>query len=68
MVERKGKDYIVGKYLAPEHVGTEDGEEGKMAKKEEGLFLACAQTGKLRDRDQGGIENRTDLCTPPCVK
>lgn len=21
MVERKGKDYIVGKYLAPEHVG-----------------------------------------------
>lgn len=32
-------------YLAPEH-GTEDGEERKMAKKEEGLFLACAQTGK----------------------
>ena len=29
-----------------EHVGTEDGEERKMAKKEEGLFLACAQTGK----------------------
>ena len=46
MVEKNGKDYITGKYLAPEHVGTEDGEERKMAKKEEGLFLACAQTGK----------------------
>lgn len=46
MVEKKGKDYIMGKYLAPEHVGTEDGEEREMAKKEEGLFLACAQTGK----------------------
>lgn len=45
MEEKKGKDYIMGKYLAPEHVGTEDGEEREMAKKEEGLFLACAQTG-----------------------